>query len=45
MDFGSNYEIGKFGFLEQYLFGKTTFKQDGLNSNLRTEFTQKLLLT
>ncbi|MFV8358668.1 TonB-dependent receptor plug domain-containing protein, partial [Flavobacterium sp. XS1P32] len=41
---GANYEIGKFGFsLNNTYFGKTTFKQDGLNSNLRTEFTPKVV--
>ncbi|MGZ9733870.1 TonB-dependent receptor [Flavobacterium sp. GNP002] len=41
---GANYEIGKFGFsLNNTYFGKTTFKQDGLNANLRTEFTPKIV--
>ena len=41
---GANYEIGKFGFsLNNTYFGKTTFKQDGLNANLRTEFTPKVV--
>ncbi|WP_369752286.1 TonB-dependent receptor [Flavobacterium sp. WC2409] len=41
---GANYEIGKFGFsLNNTYFGKTTFKQDGLDSNLRTEFTPKIV--
>ena len=41
---GGNYEIGKLGFsLNNTYFGKTTFKQDGLNSNLRTEFIPKIV--
>ena len=36
---GLNYELGKFNFsLNNTYFGKTTFKQQGLNENLRTEF-------
>lgn len=42
--FGANYKIGKFDLsLNNTYFGKTTFKQDGLNSNLRTEFTPKIV--
>jgi iron complex outermembrane receptor protein len=41
---GANYEIGKFGFsLNNTYFGKSTFKQAGLDSNLRTEFTPKVV--
>lgn len=41
---GANYEIGKFGFsLNNTYFGKTTFKQDGLSNDLRTEFTPKIV--
>lgn len=41
---GVNYEIGKFGFaLNNTYFGKTTFKQDGLSNDLRTEFTPKIV--
>nr|WP_315251475.1 TonB-dependent receptor [uncultured Flavobacterium sp.] len=41
---GANYEIGKFGFsLNNTYFGKATFKQDGLSSDLRTEFIPKIV--
>ena len=41
---GTNYKIGKFDFsLNNTYFGKTTFKQDGLDSNLRTEFIPKVV--
>lgn len=41
---GTTYDIGKFGFsLNNTYFGKTTFKQQGMNSNLRTEFTPKIV--
>jgi iron complex outermembrane receptor protein len=41
---GANYEIGKFGFsLNNTYFGKTTFKQDGMSNELRTEFTPKIV--
>ncbi|OCB78732.1 TonB-dependent receptor [Flavobacterium crassostreae] len=41
---GANYEIGKMGFsLNNTYFGKTTFKQQGLNNNLRTEFIPKIV--
>jgi iron complex outermembrane receptor protein len=41
---GANYEVGKFGFsLNNTYFGKSTFKQAGLDSNLRTEFTPKVV--
>ena len=41
---GANYEIGKFGFsLNNTYFGKTTFNQDGLDANLKTEFVPKIV--
>ena len=41
---GANYEIGKFGLnLNNTYFGKTTFKQQGLDENLRTEFIPKIV--
>ena len=41
---GGSYEIGKFGVsLYNTYFGKTTFKQDGMDNNLRTEFIPKLV--
>ncbi|WP_343697471.1 TonB-dependent receptor [Flavobacterium sp.] len=41
---GVNYEIGKFGFsLNNTYFGKTTFNQDGLDENLKTEFIPKIV--
>ena len=41
---GANYEIGKFGLnLNNTYFGKTTFKQQGLDNNLRTEFIPKVV--
>jgi iron complex outermembrane receptor protein len=41
---GANYDIGKFGLsLNNTYFGKTTFKQQGLDTNLRTEFTPKVV--
>jgi iron complex outermembrane receptor protein len=41
---GANYEIGKFGFsLNNTYFGKTTFNQDGLDANLKTEFIPKIV--
>ncbi|WP_298779243.1 TonB-dependent receptor [uncultured Polaribacter sp.] len=41
---GTNYDIGKWGLsLNNTYFGKTTFKQQGLDSNLRTEFTPKVV--
>lgn len=41
---GANYDINKFGFsLNNTYFGMTTFKQQGLDSNLRTEFTPKIV--
>jgi iron complex outermembrane receptor protein len=41
---GANYDINKFGFsLNNTLFGKTTFQQQGLDANLFTEFTPKVV--
>ncbi len=41
---GANYEIAKFGIsLNNTYFGKTTFKQQGLDNNLRTEFLAKIV--
>ncbi|MBG6109206.1 iron complex outermembrane receptor protein [Flavobacterium sp. CG_9.10] len=41
---GTNYKIKKFDLsLNNTFFGKTTFKQSGLDSNLRTEFTPKIV--
>jgi iron complex outermembrane receptor protein len=41
---GANYEISKFVFsLNNTYFGKATFKQDGLSSDLRTEFIPKIV--
>jgi len=41
---GANYEIGKFGWnLNSTYFGKTTFKQQGMSSDLRTEFTPNVV--
>ncbi len=41
---GANYDINKFGFsLNNTYFGKTTFKQQGLDENLRTEFLDKIV--
>lgn len=41
---GTNYTYKKLKFfLNNTYFGKTTFKQSGLNSNLRTEFTPKIV--
>ena len=41
---GINYNIGKFDFLlNNTYFGTTTFKQNGLDSNLRTEFDSKIV--
>jgi len=41
---GANYDIGKFGFsLNNTYFGKTTFKQQGMSTDLRTEFTPKII--
>ena len=41
---GVNYDIDKFGFtLNNTYFGKTTFRQDGLDTNLSTEFIPKIV--
>ncbi|MFV8368759.1 TonB-dependent receptor [Flavobacterium sp. LB2R40] len=41
---GADYKIKKFDLsLNNTYFGKTTFKQEGLNTNLRTEFTPKIV--
>jgi iron complex outermembrane receptor protein len=41
---GSTYDIGKWGWsLNNTYFGMTTFKQQGMSSDLRTEFTPKIV--
>ncbi len=41
---GTTYDIDKFSFsLNNTYFGKTTFKQQGLDDNLRTEFTPNIV--
>ncbi len=41
---GANYDIGKWGWsLNNTYFGKTTFKQQGMSNDLRTEFTPKIV--
>ncbi len=41
---GGNYDVNKFGFsLNNTYFGKTTFKQQGMSTDLRTEFTPKIV--
>lgn len=41
---GANYDMGKFGFLlNNTYFGKTTFQQQGLDANIFTEFTPKIV--
>jgi iron complex outermembrane receptor protein len=41
---GTSYDINKWGLsLNNTLFGKTTFKQQGMSSDLRTEFTPKVV--
>lgn len=41
---GTTYDIGKFGLsLNNTYFGKTTFKQQGMSTDLRTEFTPKIV--
>ncbi len=41
---GLNYEIGKINIaLNNTYFGKTTFKQQGMDENLRTEFDPKIV--
>ncbi|WP_233194592.1 TonB-dependent siderophore receptor [Aquimarina sp. I32.4] len=41
---GANYEIGKFDFsLNNTYFGKTTFRQQGMSTDLQTEFIPKIV--
>ncbi|NNK27660.1 MAG: TonB-dependent receptor, partial [Flavobacteriaceae bacterium] len=41
---GANYDIDKFGFsLNNTYFGKTTFQQQGMSSDIFTEFTPKIV--
>lgn len=41
---GANYDLDKFGFsINNTYFGKTTFKQQGMSTDLRTEFTPKIV--
>lgn len=41
---GANYKVGKFGWsFNNTYFGKTTFKQQGMSTDLRTEFTPKVV--
>ena len=41
---GTTYDINKWGLsLNNTYFGKTTFKQQGMDANLRTEFTPKIV--
>ena len=41
---GANYDINKFGFsFNNTLFGKTTFQQQGLDSNVYTQFAPKVV--
>lgn len=41
---GTNYKVNKLDFyLNNSYFGKTTFKQSGLDANLRTEFSPKIV--
>jgi iron complex outermembrane receptor protein len=41
---GTTYDINKWGLsLNNTYFGKTTFKQQGMDTNLRTEFTPKIV--
>ncbi|MEO9966084.1 MAG: TonB-dependent receptor [Reichenbachiella sp.] len=41
---GVNYDLGKFGFsLNNTYFGTTTFRQQGMDSNLKTEFKPKVV--
>ena len=41
---GTSYDIGKWGLsLNNTYFGKTTFKQQGMSTDLRTEFTPKIV--
>jgi iron complex outermembrane receptor protein len=41
---GTTYDVGKWGLsLNNTYFGKTTFKQQGMSTDLRTEFTPKIV--
>ena len=41
---GTTYDVGKWGWsLNNTFFGKTTFKQQGMSTDLRTEFTPKIV--
>lgn len=41
---GGNYEIGKFNFsLNNTYFGKTTFNQRGMSTDIKTQFTPKVV--
>lgn len=41
---GVNYDLGKFGFsLNNTYFGTTTFRQQGMDENLKTEFKPKVV--
>ncbi|WP_209065966.1 TonB-dependent receptor [Croceivirga sp. JEA036] len=41
---GANYQLNKLGIsLNNTYFGKTTFKQQGMDTNIRTEFTPKVV--
>lgn len=41
---GANYEIGKFAFsVNNTYFGKTTFRQQGMSTDLKTEFIPKIV--
>ncbi len=41
---GVNYDLGKFGFsLNNTYFGTTTFRQQGMDSNLKTEFKPQVV--
>jgi iron complex outermembrane receptor protein len=41
---GANYDIGRWGIsVNNTYFGKTTFKQQGMDENLRTEFIPKIV--
>ncbi len=42
--FGLNYELSRWGVaLNNTYFGKTTFRQQGMDDNLKTEFNQKVV--
>ncbi|MFC5045829.1 TonB-dependent receptor domain-containing protein [Aquimarina hainanensis] len=41
---GTNYKVGQFGFsLNNTYFGKTTFRQQGMSNDLKTEFIPKIV--